>query len=354
MNTKAQRILASIFHAIGIDPHAPFDVQRIPVPAREKLMILNKAIGGLSNVEVAHELAATDGGNVRRILGQSVKTEKSAKQGLVTRVAYLSPHIESGVLTCPWATGLNRVPGRSISVTPGIGCAGNCLIGSGRMVYDQNRRSRILKTIFQHAFPRVFLALLTTEIDRHARSVANLSRKTGIDYTCGVRLNGTSDLRWESLYPGLFASFPNVVFYDYTKGTVAARRGALSIPNYHLTYSLADTTCPRAMARAVAWQRQGVNVALVVKSREQVGRLLSMGSLLGRTVIDGDESDARPFDDVCGGWVLLYAKGKIDTDDPFVLDLDTLPGWARMAPRRAATTSRGLVSDLMGVACPTY
>lgn len=219
------------------------------------------------------------------------------------------------------------------------------------MVYDQSRRSRILKTILQHAFPRVFLALLKTEIDRHARSVARLSHKTGIDYTCGVRLNGTSDLRFESLYPDLFTSFPGVAFYDYTKGTVAARRGALSIPNYHLTYSLADTTCSRAMARAVNWQGHGVNVALVVKSREQVERLLSMGSLLGRTVIDGDESDARPFDDVCGGWVLLYAKGTIDTEDPFVLDLATvsrLPRFTTPIATPRGETYRGSMFDFLG------
>ena len=348
---KAQNTLEAIFRSIDVNPHARFNVRRLPDPARHRLNDLQIGLAGLSNVEAALAIATTYSGKLRKILGRSVKTEKSAREGLVTRVAYLSPHVEAGVLTCPWATGLNRGPGRSITVTPGAGCAGNCLIGSGQMVYTQSRRSRILKTILQHVFPRVFVALLTTEIDRHARYVERLSRKTGIDYACGVRLNGTSDLRWETLAPDLFASFPRVVFYDYTKGTVAARRGALSIPNYHLTYSLADTTCQRSMMRAIEWQRQGVNVALVVKSREQVERILSMGSLLGRPVIDGDASDARPYDAPVGGWVLLYAKGKIDTEDPFVLDLDTLPGWARMAPRRAATTSRGLVSDLMGATC---
>ena len=51
-----------------------------------------------------------------------------------------------------------------------------------------------------------------------------------------VRLNGTSDLRWERT--GIMEKFPNVTFYDYTKIKNRKR-----LPkNYSLTFSRSEAT----------------------------------------------------------------------------------------------------------------
>jgi hypothetical protein len=51
-----------------------------------------------------------------------------------------------------------------------------------------------------------------------------------------VRLNGTSDIQWETIKVNgktIFELFPTVQFYDYTK---IPTRKTKHIPNYHFTY----------------------------------------------------------------------------------------------------------------------
>jgi hypothetical protein len=124
-------------------------------------------------------------------------------------------------------------------------------------------------------------------------------------------LNGTSDLSFEKyevvrngqLFRNIFAAFPDVQFYDYTK---ILGRKVKDISNYHLTFSAADGNDADVL-RAIA---EGLNVATVfgLKKTEAMPETYN-----GRPVFNGDESDLR-FLDPKGVVVGLYAKGKAKKD----------------------------------------
>lgn len=138
-------------------------------------------------------------------------------------------------------------------------------------------------------------------------------------FTPAIRLNGTSDLPWENIrffdHENIFAAYPDVQFYDYTKYPIRLRN--VNIPNYHLTFSLAESN----RANAVAAIRAGVNVAAVLRvpRNAPMPRVLSFGGSW-RKVIDGDATDAR-FTDLDNCIVGLRAKGRARYDTSgFVID----------------------------------
>jgi hypothetical protein len=117
-----------------------------------------------------------------------------------------------------------------------------------------------------------------------------------------IRLNGTSDIPWERVFPEIFAMFPEVQWYDYTKYPVEKRPPEKLPANYHLTMSYSGENadaCLDALAR-------GRNVAVVfaVKKGEPLPTSFS-----GYPVIDGDETDLR-FLDPSPCIVGLRAKGR--------------------------------------------
>ena len=91
--------------------------------------------------------------------------------------------------------------------------------------------------------------------------------------------------------------FADVQFYDYTK--VPGRD--LGIPNYHLTFSLAESNEEDAAAEL----QRGMNIAVVFDGVPS--------EYLGVPVVDGDESDLR-FLDPSGVVVGLKAKGEARGD----------------------------------------
>jgi len=128
-----------------------------------------------------------------------------------------------------------------------------------------------------------------------------------------VRLNGTSDIRWETVKfdytlahdktrtVTIFELFPDVQFYDYTK--LSNRKG---IPaNYDLTFSFSGRESYRIHnLKAFA---QKMRVAVVFHSKDLPTEFF------GKTVLNGDESDLRfldPKDAIIG----LYAKGPAKKD----------------------------------------
>jgi hypothetical protein len=131
---------------------------------------------------------------------------------------------------------------------------------------------------------------------------AAIKRAAKYNLTPVFRLNGTSDIRWETVkvdgFDNIMAMFPNVQFYDYTK--IANRRDLPA--NYHLTFSLAESNLADA-ERALA---NGMNVAAVFRTVPKV--------FLSVPVIDGDATDLR-FLDPKGVIVGLKAKGKAKKDD---------------------------------------
>jgi len=120
------------------------------------------------------------------------------------------------------------------------------------------------------------------------------------------RLNGTSDLRWETVrvdgYSNIFEMFPNVQFYDYTK--LSNRR---NIPaNYHLTFSRSESN-EQLLDEALA---NGMNLAVVFSTKKKADLPIRYRSL---PVVDADDTDLRfldPAGSVCG----LRAKGRASKD----------------------------------------
>lgn len=227
------------------------------------------------------------------------KTDKSVKEGYLTAILHLSPSDRSGHNVCPAAT---------------EGCIAACLNTAGRGHMSGIQRARVARTLYLFEDRAGFLDQLAREIEAHVRRADRMRLDP-----C-IRLNGTSDLRFESLRakrgPTVFERFAGLRFYDYTKRTDR------TIPsNYHLTFSLAET--------ADSWKNhltalnQGLSVAVVLSGAgDSVHPKPFPPTWNGRTLIDGDLTDLR-FLDPPAVYVGLRAKGKAKTDGTgFVKRLD--------------------------------
>ena len=146
-----------------------------------------------------------------------------------------------------------------------------------------------------------FLDLLFEDITKFE----NKCIKAGVQ-AC-VRLNGTTDIQWEKIIvkdnKHIFALFPNVVFYDYTK---IFKRDVSNIKNYSLTwsYSQANTWYSDHYKTAI---KNGLNIAVVFR-KDLPSKFLNL------KVINGDKDDLR-FLDPKNVVVGLKAKGKARKDN---------------------------------------
>jgi len=225
------------------------------------------------------------------------KTLKGMTQGYMTYILHLAPATLSGHNTCPKAT---------------AGCIAACLNTAGRggmFKKGENtnviQKARIRKTVFFYEERAGFFEWLVADIKLAIKQAAKQN------LVPVFRLNGTSDISWEKYtvevdgvtYINIFAAFPNVQFYDYTK---VLGRKVNNIANYHLTFSAADGNDADVMSAMT----QGYNIAVVFGIKK--------GSAMPETykfmpVFNGDESDLR-FLDPANSVVGLYAKGKAKKD----------------------------------------
>ncbi len=202
----------------------------------------------------------------------SAKLAKNSKySGKYTYCMYLAPAELSGYNTCPMAT---------------KECIAGCLNTSGRVKMDVENKivgSRIKKTKLYFEQRDFFMNWLIAEISAHKAK----AEKQNMFFS--VRLNGTSDINWNTCKVNgktVFELFPDVQFYDYTK--IAKKFDAIA-PNYHLTFSYTGynwETCKSLLAK-------GFNVAVVfnVKKNQELPTMFN-----GFPVIDGDLTDYRPDD----------------------------------------------------------
>ena len=159
-----------------------------------------------------------------KLLTSSAKTVKGEKLGYFTMVQYFMAGDKSGYNVCPMAT---------------EACLDLCLgHNSGRMVMTNVQQAQYNRTI---NFMENREAHMNQLVDEIQRGIRYAHKK---DLTPVVRLNGTSDIRWESTpvqgYPNLMEMFADYQFYDYTK--LENRR---NIPdNYDLTFSRSETNWP--------------------------------------------------------------------------------------------------------------
>ena len=227
-------------------------------------------------------------------LDTNAKTIKGERYGIKTAILYLMPADGSGVQLCPMAeTALCKAP---------------CLFTAGRGAMSNVSLSRPRKTLYFNQYREDFMEQLSREIATHQRK----AKRDGFKLV--VRLNGTSDIRFENIAlplngaPNIFELHSDVQFYDYTK--IANRKNTPG--NYDLTfsYSGAPAYAPY-VSRAVA---AGQRIAVVFRNRAIVEAMLANNeTFLGLPVVDGDDSDIRHLDPR-GAIVALYAKGKAKRD----------------------------------------
>lgn len=225
------------------------------------------------------------------------KTEKGTGSGYLTGILYLAPGQLAGVGNlCPHAS---------------AGCLAACLFTAGRAgIFEAVNKARVMRTRFLHDNRAGFIAMLRGEIAALIRK----AKRRGLRPV--VRLNGTSDLPWQKLAPELFAEFPRLKFYDYTKSlrqAVAFAKGELP-RNYHLTFSYAENNAAAAGIALAA----GVNVAAVADGVTIGKRFALPGMTEARPTFSADRHDLRfldkPARDGKGRIGILKAKGKARAD----------------------------------------
>ena len=223
----------------------------------------------------------------------NAKTIKGEQYGIKTAILYLMPAEQGGTQLCPMAKT--------------AGCEKACLFTAGRGAMNSVMLSRLRKTLYFNQYRDQFMLQLQNELIRER---AKAKRK---GYKLIVRLNGTSDIRWENepighAYANIMQALPDIQFYDYTK--IANRKGVPA--NYDLTFSYSGVEAYQPfVAKAVA---NGDRIAVVFRDRAIVNAMLANGdTFLGLPVVDGDNSDVRHLDPK-GAVVALYAKGKARRD----------------------------------------
>lgn len=222
------------------------------------------------------------------------KLAKSLKLRVLTAPMHLAPASLSGWNVCPMAT---------------QGCKAACLHTAGNPAYMKGKtKARLARTKAYFEAREDFMAALAIEIAKHVK------KARAMRYKPAVRLNATSDIRWEAVpvtfngkrFVNIMAAFPRVQFYDYTK--IANRRNLPA--NYHLTFSLAENND----ASAAVALRNGMNVAAVfnVVRGHDLPKSFTLGGY-GVPVLDGDVHDFRPADDKFS-LIGLRAKGAARRD----------------------------------------
>lgn len=216
----------------------------------------------------------------------STKVIKGNKLGFRTAILYLAPYTMSGTNVCANA-GLAK-------------CFNACLKSAGRGAMQTVEMSRLRKTLFFLQYRDEAIAMIKNEIAVFEKRAAKQN------FVLLVRLNGTSDLRWENY--GIMQAFPNVQFYDYTK--LANRKNVPA--NYDLTFSYSGV--PEFQKQVDLAVNAGMRLAVVFRKRDTVEHMLANGETFhGMPVVDGDDTDVRHIDPQASA-VALYAKGAAKRD----------------------------------------
>lgn len=234
-------------------------------------------------------------------ISTNAKTVKGEKLGYLTGVLYLAPAKLSGYQVCPMAfTAQCELP-----------CLNKAGLGG---VYTSIQKARIAKTIRFFEDRDNFMA----DIVKSIHGLIKLSRKQRRAkngrfvkaYQVLVRLNGTSDIRWELIpvtidgvtYANLMLAFPDIQFYDYSK--IVNRR---DLPeNYDITFSYSGVKAFQPFVSKA--QKALMRIAVVFRHAADIPK-----SFIGMECIGGDNSDVRHIEPQ-NVVVALYAKGPAKRD----------------------------------------
>jgi len=224
------------------------------------------------------------------------KTVKGEKLGFLTGILYLAPANTTKYNTCAMAIMAD--------------CAVACLYSAGRGAFNSVQTGRINKTIWFFEEQETFMLQLYKNII----TLINKAKKLGL--TPLIRLNGTSDIKWENVsltingkyYANIFEVFPELQFYDYTK---IANRDTPT--NYDLTFSYSGVLKYQKYVNIAL--SKGMRIAVVFRTINAIPK-----RFIGLAVIGGDNSDIRHVEPQ-NTIVALYAKGAAKNDNTgFVVD----------------------------------
>jgi hypothetical protein len=231
-------------------------------------------------------------------VGTNAKTIKGDGDEYLTAILYMTPYkvMVDGKLF------------NSCSMAAMASCIEGCLYSAGRGAFNNVQTARQRKAEWFYRDRDSFMAQLVIDVAKFA----NYCRKRDIQ-PC-IRLNGTTDIRWELILidgKNIFELFPNVQWYDYTK---IPNRKVSHLSNYHLTwsYSAANPKYEQLFDEVIS---NGMSVAVVFR------KPINLNTWRGYKVVDGDKDDLR-FLDPKQSIVALYAKGKAKKDTSgFVVDI---------------------------------
>lgn len=231
-------------------------------------------------------------------VGTNAKTIKGDGDEYLTAILYMTPYkvMVDGKLF------------NSCSMAAMASCIDGCLYSAGRGAFNNVQTARQRKAEWFYRDRDSFMAQLVIDVAKFA----NYCRKRDIQ-PC-IRLNGTTDIRWELILidgKNIFELFPSVQWYDYTK---IPNRKVSHLSNYHLTwsYSAANPKYEQLFDQVIS---NGMSVAVVFR------KPVNLKTWRGYKVVDGDKDDLR-FLDPKQSIVALYAKGKAKKDNSgFVVDI---------------------------------
>jgi hypothetical protein len=194
----------------------------------------------------------------------------------------------------------NLTGGYNLCVKASKGCASACLRFAGNSGMPVAQRAQIVRTAFLLAHPHECGLIIGAEL------LAALRNNPAIN----LRLNTTSDIRWELIAPDMInvLTAAGVNLYDYTAYAPADRAPS---PAYHLTYSAKEPAhTSDEYLRDILTAGGNVAVPFTTKRDEPLP-----ATFLGFPVIDGDKSDERRNDPAgpngTGVIVGLRAKGHL-------------------------------------------
>ena len=221
-------------------------------------------------------------------IAADAKTVKGDKLGFLTGILYLAPHSISGFNTCPMAIK--------------AGCDKACLYTAGRGGFNNVQQARINKTLRFFNDRDNFMNDIVYSINTLIRKA---KRENKIPL---IRLNGTSDIRWENIpvtikginYNNIMEAFPGIQFYDYTK---IPNRKNLPV-NYDLTFSYSGVESFKKYNAMASINKALGRIAVVFDKVENIPNKFN-----GLKVLSGDNSDVRHIDPK-HVIIALYAKGK--------------------------------------------
>jgi hypothetical protein len=225
------------------------------------------------------------------------KSEEVFKDYAVS-IQHLLPHHYADLLmerktlrtVCPFAT-------TAQCFKPCLNLSGRAKIFRKEDTTNSIQLARLRRTLLYLDNREEYMAKLFKEIDLFVKRCIKNNKKPA------VRLNGTSDIQWETIeHEGVtvFEKFPQVQWYDYTK---IPTRKISHIPNYHLTWSYSEAN----QKYSKLFHKLAYNIAVVFKSDLPA-------VFKGLRVIDGDKTDMRFLDSNKKVVVGLKAKGKAKTD----------------------------------------